>query len=269
MGYMNVAEVIQVGSDTSGIAPGDLVYTHQSHRSAFVVSQNAALAKLPPSFSSHVISPAYLYRLAWSALRRGGIKSDMKVAVVGLGVIGLATVQLARLLGAEVSAFSHRREAQEKALECGARAAQGIEAQDVLAEWQGLADLVVTTSNRWNDWRLAMELTRQNGQIAVLGFPGRGQPTPDINPLDSSLFYEKQLSVIAARIGILPGVEHSRDEEQQSMRQDMVQIVQWIVEGDLDSSKLVHAVRPWSELPEIYGELEHGAPPGVIVLDWT
>ena len=45
----------------------------------------------------------------------------------------------------------------------------------------------------------------RGGRISILGFPGRGEPLPDFNPLDPKWFYGKQLTLIGA--GFSPRIE--------------------------------------------------------------
>jgi threonine dehydrogenase-like Zn-dependent dehydrogenase len=264
---MNVAEVTAVGETVSDLSSGMHIYSHQSHRSAFVAPRSAVLAVLPPDLAPHKAAPAYLYRLGWSALRRGGFRSGMSVAVVGLGALGLATVELAVILGGRVAAVSRRQAARAAALDRGAELADEPGGPVIPAAWPERAELVVTTSNRWTDWRAALTLAAFNARVAVLGFPGRDQPSTEINPLDSALFYDKQLSLIAAGQGLEPGEPRERDAER--LREDMARILAWIADGTLAPDRLVWAARPWHELAAIYGELEADAPPGVVLLDWS
>jgi len=266
-GYMNVAEVVRLGPTASGPAVGQRVYTHQSHRERFVIAADAVLAVVPETVSSVVAAPAYLYRLALSALRRGAFTAAHRVAVVGLGVIGLAVVELAVALGGEVAALSGRAAARAAAEACGA-VATGVVAGDALARvWPDGADLVVTTSNRWADWRAALQLAGFNGRVVILGFPGRGQPMAPDNPLDSALVYDKQLSLVAAGTGIRPG--RPKSDEAASLRADVQWLLDRIAEGRLQPDRRVAAVRPWTALAAVYAELEADAPAGVVVLDWT
>jgi threonine dehydrogenase-like Zn-dependent dehydrogenase len=267
VGYMNVAEVEDVGTKVRSVRPGDRIYTHQSHRSRFVIPEGRILAILSPTTDATTVSGAYLYRLALSALRRGGFESGMPVAVIGLGVIGLAAVQLAAALGGNVLALSSRQEARDAAAFCGATGVAPLSTDNLPGVWASGTRLVITTSNRWSDWRLAMQVAGFNARIAVLGFPGRGEPLPSMNPLDSSLFYDKQLTIVAARIGQLSG--DTQGDEEEEKRADMSQIIGWIETGRLVPGMGIRSKRSWSELPDIYAEIEHGAPPGVVVLDWS
>src|SRR5690606_38036320 len=83
LGYMNVARVEFAGADAArAYAPGTLVYTHAAHRSTFRIGAEAVLAAVPGGLDARLAAPAYLYRLAWNALRRGGLRPGMQVAVL-------------------------------------------------------------------------------------------------------------------------------------------------------------------------------------------
>jgi threonine dehydrogenase-like Zn-dependent dehydrogenase len=272
IGYMNVAEVEQAGKVSSrAFPPGTVVYTHAAHSSRYKIGDGEVLSTLPAGLAAEVAAPAYLYRLAWSALRRGGMQSGMAVAVMGLGAIGLAVVQFARHLGAACIAISDFGEARARAEQCGARTLDRKQASQEAAAKTGrdggIADLVVSTTGGWEDWQICLGLARFNGVISVLGFPGRGGAAPEENPLASQFFYDRQLSIVAAGFG--PERAHENAEILANRKSDMARILGWIDAGDLDARLLVNRVALASKLPEILDEManrRHGS--GTVVLDW-
>jgi len=207
LGYCNVAEVLACGERVSKFRPGDWVLTGQSHRSAFICSEEKVLAKVPQSIDPAAAATTYLFHLGHNALLKGEIKSAENLAIIGLGTLGLATAALANFLGATVYGFS------DQAINEGVRHAFGLcmvlkksdaNTMSILGEITagGGIDVVVSTSNRWMDWRLALSLPRMEGRICVLGFPGRTEGPPDFNPLSSEYFYDRQLKIIAC--GFMP-----------------------------------------------------------------
>jgi threonine dehydrogenase-like Zn-dependent dehydrogenase len=181
-----------------------------------------------------------------------------------MGVLGLATIALARVAGAEVIALSGRDSGLDEARAAGADRALLI-ADEAAANLS--ADIVVTTSNDWNDWRVALRAARRGGTIAVLGFPGRGQPAPDFNPLDSQYFYDKQLSVLAA--GSVVESDLPADVVQFTLHRNMAYLFDLIAAGRIPAAEFCRHIRPAAELASVYEELA-ARPAGVptIVLRW-
>lgn len=272
VGYLNVARVKAIGSAVRDCAVGDRVLTYVCHRSHFTLSQDKVMAVLPASVESSAASLAYLYRLALNGLRRGQIRRNFSVAVIGLGPIGLCAVQQASLLGAKVTVVSARPDALALARRLGATSTLCLEPNDADAALQEGApqdlDLVITTSNRWEDWQVALRLPRFNGVIAVLGFPGRGQPLPRFNPLASQYLYDRQLSIVGA--GMSPAMPGSPEEDGlEAQRADLREILNQMADGIIDPSPLIEGVFDAAKLADAYEALSMGrSGSGTLILRW-
>ena len=128
-------------------------------------------------------------------------------------------------------------------------------------------DLVITTSNRWEDWALALRLARKGGTICVLGFPGRTEPEPPLNPLDSQFFYDRQLTIHAC--GQSPDLDVSAHDLRFTVKRNCEFLLHQIVAGKLPARRLIASVQPWERLPEIYDQLAHRTSHGLTcVLQW-
>ena len=273
LGYMNVARVMHAGDDVATSLPtGVLVYTHAAHRDTLKISADRVVAVLPQGLEPRLASPAYLYRLAWNALRRGRFRSDHTVSVIGLGAIGLAAVQLAHNFVADCHAISGHETALEIAKKAGAtpmsRANAIARHLDDTARSGGLSDITVTTTNSWDDWQLALSLTRFNGSICVLGFPGRGEPKPDENPLGSKFFYDRQLNISASGFG--PEKPGTGEEDAAVLKADTAQILEWIRDRALKPEMLIGETIRAADFPGACEQMaKRRSHPGTIVLDWT
>lgn len=239
LGYCNVARVLEVGPSVDGVQPGDRVLTFTSHRSAFVIAETEILYRLPETARAEDIACAYLFHLGYNAVLRGNVRAGSRVLVIGLGVLGLTTVAMAALAGARVFALSDHNGPATIALQMGAEAVFGRKDLSSMTESIGpdLADLVVSTTNSWNDWQVALQVARQLGMVAVLGFPGRGEPQPLSNPLDSQYFYMKQLRIEA--VGMSPERPDSRGFCRFNERANINYIANQIARGRLNPSLLV------------------------------
>ncbi|HLY08068.1 MAG TPA: zinc-binding alcohol dehydrogenase [Planctomycetota bacterium] len=254
VGYCNLAEVIAVGSEVRGTSIGDLILTHQPHRSAFRCPAADILTRAPADVPSAEAATTYLFQLGYNALLKGGCKPGTTVGVLGLGVIGLATVALARQLGATVIAYTNQEPAADLARRWGAKAfrkdAAGLEPRAV--------DLLITTSGSWSDWRLALAQTRKEGTIGVLGFPGRTDGLPTFNPLASEYFYDAQLRIIAC--GQSPEPEVRRNCE---FLLDLIRSRR-LPAGDLLENRV-----PWKGLAAAYDRLSRRETYRTVALDWS
>src|SRR5690606_15174427 len=145
----------------------------------------------------------YLFHLGFTALRNAGVRIGDQVAVIGLGVLGMGTVACASLAGARVAGFSDQGASLALAKQFGAHRSFRKSDRDIVDQSREFmngdgADVVILTSDRWEDYLLALRVARKRGTISILGFPGRGLPAPDFNPLDSQYVYDKQLRVQAS-----------------------------------------------------------------------
>lgn len=190
LGYCNVAQIVAVGNAVVGCAVGDRILTGQSHRSIFKIPTKEIILKLPEGIDAAEIAPLYLYELGYLALHSGGYEEGKSVAVIGLGPIGLGVVRLAGISGAIITAVSGDERRLRHAQKMGA-----LTYIKKSAERPRQSDIVITTSNGWDDWHLALELANKGGTIVAVGFPGRGEPLPKFNPLDSEFFYDKRLTI--------------------------------------------------------------------------
>jgi threonine dehydrogenase-like Zn-dependent dehydrogenase len=270
VGYMNVAQVERIGETVRACSVGDRILTYACHRSHSIMSEDKVMAVLPTSLASEAAALAYLYRLALSGLRRSQLRCGSTIGVIGLGPIGLCAVEQASLLGASVTAVSTRPEALDLARRRGATRTLQSDREgpdDTIHEAPDL-DAVITTSNRWEDWHLALALPRFNGIIVVLGFPGRGQPLPRFNPLASEYLYDRQLSIMGA--GMSPSTPGSlEDDGPEVQRADLRDILSQMVEGALDPSALIDGIFDATNLAKAYEILSKSRPgSGTLIMRW-
>lgn len=270
LGYCNVARVLEIGSAVNDVQPGDRVLTFASHRSAFVIAEENILYKLPETARAEDIVCTYLFHLGYNAVLRGNVRVGSRVLVIGLGVIGLTTVALAALSGAKVFALSNQETPAVIARNFGAEAVFKREKLPALANALGddLADVVVSTTNSWNDWTTALQMAGKLAVVSVLGFPGRGEPLPTINPLDSQYFYMKQLRIEA--VGISPERPDSRGYCRFNERTNIEFLARQISNGRLDSAQLTSGVFDGTEIEQGYRRLlsrEHS--PITYLLKWN
>jgi 2-desacetyl-2-hydroxyethyl bacteriochlorophyllide A dehydrogenase len=105
LGYEWVGRVIETGTEVTSLQAGDLVHLPFNHRHThtFVATSQTmygSIEPLPVKFDPDQAVVLSLAGTALQAVHDASIKIGDRVAVFGLGVIGLLTIQLARLEGA-------------------------------------------------------------------------------------------------------------------------------------------------------------------------
>jgi threonine dehydrogenase-like Zn-dependent dehydrogenase len=255
VGYSNAGRISAIGSAVEGMNVGDCVFSNRPHQSAYIAEEGDLVVRVPANVSAEEASLAYLAQLGLAAMRQASYLPGENVLVIGLGVIGLCTIALAKAMGANVLGIANsnvRREAAKKlgALDClltdGADLASSVE----VAFGRTGADLVILTSNSWASYFQALELARRGGRVSILGFPGRAQAPPVRNPLDPGLLYAKQLTLLGA--GVSPQVECAPFDLRFNLRRNLEYILNLMASRRLPLSSLISHRIPWNEMHGAY-----------------
>jgi threonine dehydrogenase-like Zn-dependent dehydrogenase len=263
VGYSNVGIIKKTGASVRNLVPGQRVFSMKPHLSAFVAGSSELMVPVPETVSSEQASLVYLTQLGVAAMRQARYEAGETVAVVGLGVIELGTVAMARALGARVFAVANS--------DLRAAAARGLGAEEVLHSAQpapaNAADIVVLTANTWESFRYSVDLVRYGGRISVLGFPGRAQPAPDFNPLDPAWFYGKQLTLIGA--GLSSRVECQPWDIRFNLRRNLEFILSAMAAGTINLEPIISHRFPARNMRDAY-ELAstHAKELMAAVFDW-
>jgi threonine dehydrogenase-like Zn-dependent dehydrogenase len=263
VGYCNVGEITAVPDGLVSFAVGDIVLTHAAHRTNYGTTPGQILARVPRDADLPTSATTYLFHLGYAAALKGEIRPGHNVAVIGLGTLGLTTGSLAQRAGANVTGFSNHTDLDERTRAFGMQKIVGKSEPNS----DGF-DVVITTSNRWDDWRLALSLARRGGTIVVLGFPGRGEPPPDFNPMGSQWFYDKQLTITAC--GHTPSADVEAIDLRFTLKRNCTFLLKEILDRRLPAAQLIDEVRPAAELAKIYTEFTIDRRQGrTVVLDWA
>lgn len=269
IGYCNVAEIVSCGRDVTCVSPGDRILSHAPHRTHFLLDEDDVLLRLNDRMDSVSVASTYLFHLGYNALLRSAARAGSRVLVIGLGALGLTSVAMAAVAGADVKAISDQPGAATIAVGYGAGSVHGrADVEAIRADWGGAgADIVIATTGSWEDWRLALEAAAPLGTIAVLGFPGRGEDAPAFNPLDSQFFYDKQLRIEA--VGLSP----EKSDRQGFLRfnqQDNIRYLSGLIaDGRLRPEAMISRHYEGLRLAEAYDALaSRQASPITFALDW-
>ena len=246
VGYCNIAEVIDIGNNCKKVSKGDLVLTHSSHRSHFVQSEDDFFVVLPKNVNPKKFVTAYLFHLGYSTVLSANESLGANVSIIGMGTLGIATVEMSKLAGWNITAIS----SQENLENIREKFPKVIFKSRTEELDFNQSKVVIVTTNSWSDWDLALKLAGNRGKIIVLGFPGRGYENIPFNPLRSNDFYVKQLRIIAS--GISPKEMDDRGFCFFNERDNIERIINWINNDTIDISIIKTITEPANELENLY-----------------
>ena len=281
LGNMAVGVVTETGAEATRFRPGDRVFGHFPIRETQTVDETAA-DPLPPGLSPEAavcLDPAVMAL----AMRDASIRLGDRVAIFGLGAIGLMAVQLAHLAGADlviaVDPIAARREA---AVALGADLAldplaDGADAGLAIRRLTGPApepsapppprervtggfwdeptqtsqlgvDVAVEVSGSPRALNDAIRATRFGGTICVLAYYG-GEAV-GLHLGDE--FHVNRVQLISARTPSLP----LRDAPVWTLRRLVDLALSWLTSGRLRTDGIVTPIVPFAESAEAYREID-------------
>jgi predicted dehydrogenase/threonine dehydrogenase-like Zn-dependent dehydrogenase len=200
LGYSCAGEVIAVGSEVVGIQVGDRVACagaeHAHHAEIVCVPQNL-VALIPDGVPYEHAAFTTVGAIALHGVRQADVQLGDSVVVIGLGLVGLLTVQLLKASGARVFGIDVNPARCELAQQLGADRV-ALRSDDVVGlvrdftHGYGADVVMLTAGGSTNDpIELAGELARDRGKVVVVGLLKMDVP--------QRLYYEKELTVLLSR----------------------------------------------------------------------
>jgi len=192
LGYCNAGVVLEVGAGVTGFSVGDRVASNGYHAEIVVVPQNLC-AHIPNDVDNDTASFTVLASVALQGIRLASPTLGEAVVVIGLGLVGLLTVQMLVANGCRVLGVDLHPQRLELAHQFGAQTVNvGRETDPVAAalafsEGQGVDAVLVTASSKSDDLiHQAAQMSRKRGRIILVGDVGLSLSRAD--------FYAKELS---------------------------------------------------------------------------
>jgi len=201
LGYSCAGTVEQVGDLVQGIRPGDRVACagagYANHAEFVSVPQNLCVV-LAEGVDFDAAAFTTLGAIALQGFRQAGSVLGDRVAVIGLGLLGQLTVQIARSAGCEVIGVDLSEEKMELARQFGAKGTVRADSADAAASIMSLtggsgadAVLITAASSGNSPIVLAGQIARDRANVVVVG---------DVRiDVPRSPFYEKELTVKLSR----------------------------------------------------------------------
>lgn len=249
-GYEEAGEVVESGSDVSGISPGTLVYGSWGHRSSAVLDAAYARERILPDGLDPILGIfSHIGATALNGVLDASIRLGETVAVFGLGVVGQLVAQMARLSGARVIGVDMLPERRQIALELGAPlvldAGKGDAAERIkdLTDGRG-ADICIEASGSYRALHEAIRACAYTSRVVALGFyqgEGRGLSLGEE-------MHHNRVTIVTSQIGgIAPELQH---------RWDRLRLVHTFMHlpasGDLHLHPLITQVRPATDAAELF-----------------
>lgn len=265
LGYSSAGTVIEVGEGVTDFRVGDRVACAGGK-----YASHAEIASVPVNLTAPVPDGVPLDHAAFATVGAIGLHGfrvseaelGETVVVLGLGLIGLLTVQIARAAGCRVIGIDLDPERVALALTLGAEAAtttsedpEGV----VRAATDGRgADVVLITAGTASNApvELAGDICRDRGRVVVVGAVGMDLPRPP--------YYDKELSFRISRSygpgrydptyeegGVDYPIGHVRWTENRNLRS----FLRLVADGSVKIDPVLSHRHPIAEAPEAYARI--------------
>ena len=196
LGYSSAGFVLE--SAVPGFAPGDRVACAGTGHHAEVVSVSKHLvAHVPEGVASDEAAFVALGAIALQGVRQADLRLGENVAVVGLGLVGLLTVQLLKAQGCRVIGLDVDPAAFELARavgcdDCAPSNPEAVAAVESFTRGYGTDAAIITASSATSaPVELALEVARHRSRVVVVGSVRIDVPR--------ATFYDKELELTISR----------------------------------------------------------------------
>ena len=261
LGYCHVGRVVEVGPGVSSFIVGDRVASNGKHAEFVCVPENLC-AKIPDTISDDAAAFTVIGSIGLQGVRLCGPTFGETIVVIGLGLIGLLTVQLLKASGCRVVGIDIDTEKLKLAERWGVVTINAREADVIAAVMQvsgdvGADGVIITASAKTNDIvSQAARMCRKRGRIILVGVVGLN--------LSRAEFYEKELTFqVSCSYG--PG-RYDENYEQKGQdypigfvrwteKRNFEAVLQAISTGLLDVECLITEKVPLADFGQIYGDM--------------
>lgn len=276
LGYSLAGEIVEIGRRVTGLSVGDRVACAgagaANHAELNVVAKNLVVP-IPASVSDDDASFVTLGAIALQGVRLAAPTLGESVLVMGLGLIGLLTVQLLKANGCRVIGFDPNPQRVALARKLGADAAVSEGLRDQVAGFTSGygADAVLLTASTTSSepLNLAAELSRMKGRIVVVGQVGM--------TIDREPFYKRELDLrLSMSYGPgrhdpsyeMDGVDYPLPYVRWTEQRNMAAFLELIAQGKVTPSALITHRFEIGNAEQAYTMMEKGEPHLAIVLGY-
>lgn len=275
LGYCNAGVVLEVGEGVTSFAAGDRVISNGPHAEVVCVPQNLC-ARIPAGVSNNEAAFTVLAAVGLQGIRLANPTLGESVAVIGLGLVGLMTVQMliangCRVLGVDFD--PHRldlaRQFGAQTVDLGA-GGNPIAAGLAFSDGRGVDTVLITAATKSSEpVHQAAQMSRQRGRIVLVGVTGLSLSRAD--------FYEKELTFqVSCSYG--PGRYDERYEQggqdypfgfvRWTEQRNFQAVLNLMAKGKLDVTPLISQRIPQCQAAEAYNLLMSDRSPLGILLTY-
>lgn len=276
LGYCNVGRVLDSGADASQFSPGDRVVSNSSH-AEIVSAPTNLVALIPDGVSDDEATFTVVGAIALQGIRLAKPTLGETVVVMGLGLIGLLTIQLLKAQGCRVLGIDFDPAKLALAERFGAATCRLTDNSDPVAEafrfsrGIGVDAVIVTASTSSSEpMSQAAQMCRQRGRIVLVGVTGLNLSRAD--------FYEKELTFqVSCSYG--PGRYDPSYEEKGldypvgfvrwTEQRNFEAVLDMLAEGKLDVTPLVTHRFAFEDVGEAYAMMTTQSGALGILLDYA
>lgn len=212
----------------------------------FMKARATHAEKIPQGLSSLEVAPLFCAGVTvYRALRQSKISRGQRLAVFGVGGLGHLAIQIARNLGAEITAIDVADDKLAMAKSLGAAGTLNAKTADVIKELrgQGGAHVALVTSAAKAAYDMAFYGLRPTGTLMVVGLPAENISFPAI------MMAAGEVHIKASAVGT---------------RADLREVLAMAASGNLHCQV---AARPLDEINQVLDEMRSGRIAGRIVLN--
>ncbi len=276
LGYACSGQVVATGIRVEGVCVGDYVVCagagFASHAELIAVPQQLVVVVKNPAVLKQA-SITTIGAIALQGVRRAQLELGQSVCVIGLGLIGQLTVQLAKRAGCFVYAIDLRQDRLALAKQSGADVCLNPLTDDIIREIEfrtshhGVdATIITAAASTGYIIQQAMLTTRRKGKVVLVG---------DVKlDFDRDPFYSKEIDLlISCSYG--PGrydASYERDSKDYpyayvrwTERRNMAYILALIEQGHLRIDQLITGEYPIHDAAAGYAYLQNSGALGIVL----
>ncbi|PYV09987.1 MAG: oxidoreductase [Acidobacteria bacterium] len=268
LGYSCAGEVISVGDGVHEFRAGDRVAcgggSYANHAEINFVPRNLAV-HIPSQVSTAAASLTTIGAIALQGFRQADVGIGETVAVIGAGLVGVLTIQIARAAGCRVVAIDLSPQRVERAVEFGAHLAVAANDPALVSSIKEFsrygvdAAILTAATDSVEPAEMAAKILRDRGRIIVVGAVGMG--------VSRSNMYMKELSLTLSR-SYGPGRYDPQYEEggfdypigyvRWTERRNMESFLDLLATGRIDVTPLLQHHYAIDEGAKAYSDLKNG-----------
>ena len=271
LGYCNSGIVIEVGENINDIQIGDRVVSNGPHAEMVSVPRNL-VCKIPDLVSSKHASFTVIGAIALQGIRLCKPTIGESIVVIGLGLVGIMTVQILKANGCRVIGIDIDQKKCNLANSFGAKTINSKNLSDLdklifNLTSSGADGVIITASN--SDNKIigdAAKMSRKRGRIILIGVVGL--------LIDRSEFFKKELTFqVSASYGPgryddkyeLEGIDYPKPFVRWTENRNFESVLNLMEDGLLNVQNLISQEIELDSFKEIYNSINNTDSIGVLL----